>query len=155
MIVNISIQLQPIIEAQPVPFTMETLGWKILLFIVLSLIIYIGFKVYQQYKNNQYRRDAILKINNLNTTLADYELITQIMFWIKQTALQTYGRGLITPLEGEKWLMFLDSKIKNSFFSQNKELITSAIYKNKTDTSNNFDRQVFKSQSIKWIKNHA
>jgi ABC-type transport system involved in Fe-S cluster assembly fused permease/ATPase subunit len=150
-----NISLQPLIEADPVPFTMETLGWKILLFIIIAIVLFLIFKFYKNYKKNQCRRDAISKINKLNTDLNDSEFITQTMFYLKQTALKTYDRKVVAALNGEHWLSFIDEKVKTVNFLKDKELIASAIYENKLNIGDDFNREAFKSQSIKWIRNHV
>jgi hypothetical protein len=77
------------------------------------------------------------------------------MFLLKQTALQTYDRKQVASLEGENWLVFLDSKLNQSVFIKHKDIIASAIYKNEVDYSATFEIKDFAHSSIKWIKHHA
>ncbi len=110
---NENIQLKPIIEADPVQFSMDTIGWKVLFFMLLCMIIFAVYKYYLHYKKNKYRREAIQSISEIeaNKEYSVSSLIVQIMFLIKQTALQTYGRNEVASLEGAKWLKFLDKKV--------------------------------------------
>ena len=152
-----NIKLNPIIEADPIPFTMDTIGGKVLFFMLFILIVILAYKYYVNYKRNAYRREAIAKIQDIikgdiNVTVSS---ISQIMFLLKQTALQTYGRKIVASLEGEKWLVFLDSKLNQTGFTKHHDIISSAIYKNEFNDTNSFSLTDFSNMSIKWIKNHA
>lgn len=152
-----NIQLNPIIESAPVEFTMDTIGWKVLFFFLLVSVLYIIYKFYLRYKSNQYRREAVVKIMEISKLL-DIEspsLITQIMFQIKQTALQTYGRKQVASLEGSQWLQFLEKRAKGISFSKYQESISNAIYKGEFDKKNDFNKEGFVKTSVQWIKKHA
>jgi len=152
-----NIQLMPIIEAEPMMFTMDTIGWKVLFFLLFLTVVFIVYNYYMHYKNNAYRRDAILKISEmaLNDTISKSDLITQTMFQIKQTALQSYNKKTVASLEGIKWLQFLDAKVKGNIFSKYQNIINDAVYKNEFKNKNDFNRDEFINMSINWIKKHA
>lgn len=150
-----AIPLQPIIEADPVLFTMDAIGWKILLSLILAALFFFILKLLKHYRANKYRRLAITNISNLSAEISDSEFLTQVMYFMKQTALQSYHRQNIASLHGEKWLSFLDEKVKNLHFISEKEVINSAVYKNEIKPVQNFNRNEFRARSIKWIRNHA
>lgn len=152
---NDSIALQPIMEADPVLFTMEAIGWKIALLLTLAILFFLIFKLLKNYRANSYRRMAITNISNLRDEISDAEFLTEVMFFLKQTALQSYQRKKVASLRGEQWLLFLDKKVKNLNFINEKEVIISAVYKNEIKTLQNFNRKDFSARSIKWIRNHA
>ncbi len=157
MLQNEKIQLNPIIDADPVQFTMDTIGWKILIVLLFSALLVIIYKYYLHFKKNEYRRVAVSKIKELsldNKSSMSF-LISQIMFELKQTALQSYDRKTVAALEGEKWLQFLDKTIKQSTFSKHHDIIAKAIYKDEFKKNDNFNLNEFADMSIKWIKNHA
>ncbi|GGZ91717.1 DUF4381 domain-containing protein [Algibacter mikhailovii] len=152
-----NIELSPIITPDPIPFTMDTIGWKILFIVLACLILFIAYTYYKKYKQNAYRRTAISNIQKLmhskeNTISTN---IVQIMFLLKQTALQTYSRKQVASLEGENWLNFLDSKLNQAVFIKYKTSIASAVYKGEYTNSDSFKMDEFASNSIKWIKHHA
>lgn len=152
-----NIQLNPIIELNPVEFTMDTIGWKVLFFFLLVSVLYIIYKFYLRYKSNQYRREAVVKIMEISKLL-DIEspsLITQIMFQIKQTALQTFGRKQVASLEGNQWLQFLEKTAKGVSFKKYQESISNAIYKEEIDKKIDFNKEDFVKTSVQWIKKHA
>jgi len=157
MQLNENIQLNPIIEADPVVFTFDTVGWKVLFFLLLLTFLFLIYKYYLHYKKNQYRRDAIQNINELskNHVISMSELITHLMFQLKQTALQTYDRKNIASLEGTNWLQFLDKKVKGTYFIKDQKFIMDAVYEDKYEQTTHFNRDNFINKSIKWIKEHA
>jgi uncharacterized protein DUF4381 len=154
---NENIPLKPIIEADPVAFTFDTVGWKVLFFLLICLIIYISYRYYIHYKNNQYRRDAIASISNisLNKNLSMATLITSILFQLKQTAVNTYGRKTVASLEGSNWLQFLDDKVNGINFKKDKTVILNAVYRSEFEESSNFNKDNFIRMSKKWIEKHA
>ena len=151
------IQLKPLIEPTPVEFTMDTIGWKMLFFVLLISVLYGIYKCYLHYKSNQYRRDAIVKIAAIesDSELSIPEFITQIMFQIKQTALFAFGRKKVASLEGNQWLQFLEENAKGASFSKYQNAISEAIYKDEVSEESNFNKEEFVKTSINWIRNHA
>ncbi|WP_075591285.1 DUF4381 domain-containing protein [Labilibacter marinus] len=155
MVQSENIQLNPIIEATPAPFTMDAIGWKILLGILICTIVYFLYKQWLQYKRNAYRRNAITNIQKiaLSSNLDLWQLIAQTMLILKRTALITYDRKMVASKEGDEWLHFLDASLKDAFFIKHKEQIMSAVYKNKIEQD--FNKNEFTQASINWIKRHA
>ena len=152
-----NIELSPLMEPSPVEFSMDTIGWKILFVLLLIIIIYSAYKIFLHYKHIKYRRNAVAKIIEISQ-LSDKEIpfvITQIMFQIKQTALQTFGRKKVASLEGEKWLQFLDETANGVNFINYKDVILTSIYKNEISSEMSLDKDDFIKNSIKWIKKHA
>ena len=149
------IALQPIMEADPIPFTMETVGWQILFVLTGLLICYLGYLFVLKYQANQYRRTAIQEIKNLESSITDAAFITQCMFLVKQVALESYDRNKVAALTGEKWISFLDKHEKSVSFKENSEIIFKAIYKGELPESTQFNRADFSNECVNWISRHA
>jgi hypothetical protein len=154
---NQTVELGALLEASPVPFSMDTMGWKILFVILLLLTLGLVYRYYKFYKKNAYRRTAVFNIKQIAKTHHnnDVSLISEIMFQLKQTALQTYNRTEVASLRGLEWLRFLDKKGKTTHFSKDEIIITQALYNNQLDAKSQFRSNVFVQSSIKWIKTHA
>lgn len=152
-----NIALNPIIEAVPVQFTMDTLGWKVLFFLIIISLLFGIYSYYLHYLKNKYRRDAISKIQTIivdsNTSMPS--LITQVMFQLKQTALISFGRKKVASLEGEEWLTFLDKSVKGVHFNKYQEIISLAVYKGTIHKEVSFDKDIFIKSSLLWIRKHA
>lgn len=157
MLQNQEIQLNPIIDADPVQFTLDTIGWKIVFVLVIFALVVLIYKYYLRYKKNEYRRAAVSKIKELSLDKKSSMsvIISKIMFELKQTALQSYDRKIVAALEGELWLQFLDKTLKKSTFSKHHEIIVNAIYKDEYKQDDSFNLTDFADMSINWIKKHA
>jgi len=56
-----------ILEPEPLPFTFETLGWKILGVLLLIIAVVLFYKWFKNFRKNKYRREAIKKIQLIET----------------------------------------------------------------------------------------
>ncbi len=151
------LELGEILEAEPIPFTFDTLGWKIVFVFLLLIIAYVFYKLYLKYKSNQYRRDAVaeMEILKANQEISESSFITQSVVILKRIALLTYKREDVASLQGENWLRFLDGKVSNINFTKYTKEIENAVYQDISDPSSDFNKDEFFTMSIKWIKNHA
>lgn len=152
-----ALELGDVIEPSPVPFTFETLGWKIVFFLIAVLLVVLGYKIYQNYKKKQYLRDAIAEIKTLKqqTDLSPVELINSILFVLKDTAMQSFGRKEVAGLYGSDWIHFLDSKVTTSQFKADESVILDAVYKHELQQTSTFNKDQFTNKSIHWIQHHA
>ncbi|MBG7630428.1 MAG: DUF4381 domain-containing protein [Bacteroidetes bacterium] len=143
-----------ILEPDPLPFTFETIGWKILgvvLLIVASILFYKWLKLYQK---NKYRREAIkkLKFIEANNTQSQYK-INQLNIILKQVAMVTFGREQVAQLYGNDWFLFLDSKSEKSTFVKYSSNFTDAIY-SKKEVDDTRLKSIYKLTKT-WINEHS
>ncbi|MGY0393383.1 DUF4381 domain-containing protein [Bizionia sp. KMM 8389] len=150
------LELGNIMEPDPIPFTFNTIGWKVLLGVSILILLYGLYRMYLKYKHNKYRRDAIAELESLNSNsqLPELAFISQTVFVLKRTALQSYNREKVASLQGDTWLAFLDSGLSGINFSKYKQDIFNAVYRETFDNPN-FNKDEFFKMSLKWIKNHA
>ncbi|MCX7546648.1 DUF4381 domain-containing protein [Xanthomarina sp. F1114] len=150
------LELGNIMEPDPIAFSFNTIGWKVVFVILGVLILYGIYRLYLKYKHNQYRRDAVAEIKTLkqDPKLPEMLFITKCVFILKRTALQSYQREKVASLEGDAWLEFLDAEVRGSHFKTYKEDIANAVYK-ETFNNTNFNKEAFFQMSLKWIKHHA
>ncbi|SFN55379.1 protein of unknown function [Bizionia echini] len=152
-----TLELGSIMEPEPIAFTFDTLGWKVLFVILILLCLFGVWKLYLRYKHNQYRREAIAELQTLhgNTQLSEVAFITKSVFILKRTALQSYPRDQVASLKGESWLQFLNSQVSGMDFLKYKEAIANAVYKEALGNEESFNKDDFFNMSLKWIKRHA
>lgn len=148
--------LGPIIEPDPILFSFDATGWSILFFLMLVLLIILLVKGIKHYNKSAYRRNAIQKIVDLNQNGQQLDLehqFLEVLIILKITALKAYGRKEVAPLYGKNWLMFLESKGKNTPFGKFESLINSVTYKTgKVEAKELNDLTII---SKKWIQTHA
>ena len=151
------LELGAILEPEPISFSFNTIGWKILLVLLIFLIIYVGYRIFVTYRNNKYKRNAVAEIEALvkNNEQPLNSFITSVLIILKQTALQSYTRVEVASLQGDEWLSFLDEKVPGSNFIAYKTAITDAIYSKTLLTKADFNKEEFSQLTIKWIKKHA
>ncbi|MBK0370101.1 DUF4381 domain-containing protein [Flavobacterium agrisoli] len=148
--------LGEIIEPTPIPFSFDTIGWKVVFFCIAVLFAYIIYRIYINYKKKSYLREAVAAVQNLsNKELETVTFIEGILFILKDTAIQTFGRQEVAALHGEKWLSFLDAKVANSNFKAQENVIFDVLYKNEIQPNVTFNKEEFSNKSINWIKQHA
>ncbi len=140
------LKLGPLFKPEAVPFTFETVGWKVLGVILLVTVIIFSIEAIKKYIKNKYRREALSQLNNANA-------FEDILIILKQVAIHAYGRKKVGALFGEKWFSFLDDTGKNVDFSKHKTEILKAAYQN-TESQNQVTTSL-KSNAKKWIESHA
>lgn len=138
-----------IYEPDAIPFTFETIGWKICLGLLILLLSYFIFLFYRYYAAQAYKRNAIKALQHL-----DKQEITSVFVLLKQVAIHTYGRDKIASLYGDDWFSFLDSSSSmQPFFNPNKNIFKKALYQN--EKMDQLDWNQLLSHSKRWIKHHA
>jgi len=143
------LNLGPLYEPEPVAFTFDPIGWKILAVLIVALILIIFFLWLRRYRHNKYRRTALAHLSKID----DPQLLPEIFVLLKSTAIQTFGREKVGSLFGESWLHFLDQTAKSSKFKTFSQIIFKSIYSEKHPPISEF--QKIKSQASNWISNHA
>ncbi|MGJ5643339.1 DUF4381 domain-containing protein [Formosa sp. S-31] len=152
-----TLQLGDLKEPEPIPYSYDTLGWKIVFGVLVLLFLFGLYKWYVAYKKKQYLRDAVQHIQTLSvqTDLSLAQYINAILITLKRTAIQTFGRTEVAALHGKDWLQFLDNKVKQSNFSADETAILQAVYKDRVEDASGFSKDQFKNKSIHWITHHA
>lgn len=142
--------IKPLMEPSPVEFTFETIGWTILLWIVILTILAVTVRSIISYRKNKYKRAALKVLGSLSTETP--EINQQIGIQLKLVAIESYGRETVAHLSGTEWTSFLQSKGKHTDFKNLDTFLLESLYQNKFDKKQS--RQ-FLTYSKKWIKTHA
>ena len=149
-------ELGPILEPDPIEFSFDTWGWYFVGILLILVCFFFALRQIKHYKKNAYRREALKELNQVNPSKSNNELgqqLTELLIILKVTAFKAYGRKNVATLYGKPWLLFLESKAKNTPFSKFEPIISRAIYKN--ETPDNKELNELKNLSKKWILTHA
>lgn len=143
-----------LIEPEPIAFSFNTLGWYIVLAVLLLIVLVIAFIRFRRYKKNAYRREAEAKIAILLQQKGG-SVIVEINTILKIMALQIFGRKRVASLYGSEWFGFLNSTInsENKFAEKEVEKFTNSLY----NPNEKLDEKVvteFTEFAVLWIKNH-
>jgi len=137
-----------LMEPAAVAFSFDTVGWKVLGILLLSLVLVLAGLKLRQYLKNKYRREAIRQIENTKSIS-----LNQVLGILKITAMHVYGRPSIAVLYGSEWLEFLEKTGKDIQMLKFESSISKSIYQ---DESPNEDiKQEVIHNSKKWIRTHA
>ena len=137
-------------EPQPVVFTFETLGWKLLVGLVVLLLIIACVLWVRKRIKNKYRREALREIQNLPH---EHESVLQILVTLKRVAIMVFGRQRVAALNGHDWLHFLDKTGKEVMFQKYEAVILNSVYTHQAPNNDEI-KEVF-NNATKWIKTHA
>ena len=122
--------------------------WWALIISTLALITFIVLR----HKKNKWRRQALAELKNIATN-DELSCIQQCNRLLKQVALYRYGQSCAS-LSGEKWLEFLDSKIKVAIFTESFNSFAFAIDQPR-EASTSIDVIQLKKAIENWIRKHS
>ncbi len=148
--------LGPILEPDPIQFSFDTPGWYFIGILLFLVCFFVAFRFVKNYKENAYRREAIQKLNKVNLFISPNDLeqqLSTILTILRIVAFQTYGRKEVASLYGKSWLLFLESKAKNTRFTKFEPIISRTIYENERPDSKALNELM--NLSKKWIQTHA
>ena len=126
-----TIDLGPLYEPDAVRFSFETQGWYLLCLFLLLVATFLFFKWLKRYRKNGYRRDALKTIASIEqNSQSQHEAYQLNDIWVllKLVAIEAFGRQQVAQLYGNDWLEFLESKGKNTPFTDYKQHISNTIY---------------------------
>lgn len=134
-----------IIEPNTIPYSFDTLGWRIVLGLLVLSVLLAAFLLWRKWKRNKYRRDGIRLVQSSTS-------MVEINHQMKLTALKLWERERVAALQGVEWLSFLNSTMKNAYTETHLfESMAEAIYSGKKDEELLKEFQAFGSS---WFLGH-
>jgi hypothetical protein len=113
--------LHDIVLPDPAAWTPHTIGWWILLVLIVLLGAGLAITVRRHRRANRYRRQALIELGRIETALADpgarSQALGELPVLVKRTALAGYPRETVASLTGEPWLRFLDESYGGNGFT--------------------------------------
>jgi len=114
--------IKEIVLPETVSYVPQTVGWWILLVVIGLLLAWWVYKRYIKWRNNRYRRQALLELALIAQQLGQEperaSALAAISALIKRTAIEAFGRSNVADLSGRLWLEFLDRTGSTNSFSQ-------------------------------------
>ncbi len=118
--------------------------WVLLSAMIASVILAMYLK-----RKHAWRKHALLQLNAIDC--ADkIKCINECNRLLKQVALLRFGQQCAS-FSGQKWLDFLDSKVKQAIFNPSLTLFASAV--DQADTT--IDPAAVKKATALWIRKHS
>jgi hypothetical protein len=155
-------KLHEILLPEPVSWMPQTIGW----YVVLGLILLVaGWRVYRslrRFRKNRYRRLALTELAVIEEELQQKErrakALSEIPVLVKWTALAAFPRSDVAALSGEKWLAFLDKTMGGTDFTEGEgRLLPELAYAPTATISKVPDESISKLLRLvrHWIKTHG
>lgn len=129
----------------------QTLGWQLLLAAFCTYLLYRVALLVRRYRNNAYRRAALVELTNINIKQSELVLMPQIL---RSTALYAFERQQVSPLIGTEWEQWLDEQCQGTDFAGYfKGMLDQLAFSPKPNLSSEQLTEL-KSQVLFWVKNH-
>lgn len=140
-----------LMEAEPIKFGFNTIGWYALFSVVLIILVVFLYKTIIIGKR-PWLKTLIKETKYLNGKHPQNE-VKLILKNLKYAAIKIYGRQKVANLSGSKWFDFLDKSVGKNSFSALSGIINDCVYLGKELDYEEFTK--VKNASINWMKKHA
>ena len=150
------IDIGTLYEPESVRFSFEAPGWYLLLALIVVVTIFSFIKWFKNYQRNSYRREALKNLDIIEKRFGkqnDNQCLNDVMVLLKLVAIKAFGRRSVANLYGNEWLQFLESKGKQTAFTNYENTILNAVYG--TNKAGIDETKEIMNLSRKWIKSHA
>ncbi len=134
-------QLAEVPDPAPVSMVPQTAGWLVLVGIVLAGAAWRGWRMWQHYRANAYRRAALRALEKVGNDPAAVSGI------LKRAAMVAYGRRRVAGLSGQAWVTFLSETGEGPFEGT---VLVSAAYQSSPAAA---DPQLLKA-ACQWVTSH-
>lgn len=134
-------QLAEVPDPAPVSMVPQTAGWLVLLAVVLVVLAWWGWRLWQHYHANAYRRAAL---KALRASGDDPAVILNIL---KRVALVAYGRRRVAGLSGAAWVAFLEETGGGAW---GQSAFARAVYQKAPAAAD----PELRASALQWVKTH-
>jgi len=151
-----NIDLGPLYEPNAMRFSFETPGWYVLGILLLLVATFLFFSWLKRYRKNAYRREAlktIARIEQHSQNQNEGNQLNDIWVLLKFVAIEAFGRQEVAQLYGDEWLEFLESKGKNTPFTDYRQHIANTLYE--PISLDPKETKALMELSKQWISTHA
>ncbi|MGR3661343.1 MAG: DUF4381 domain-containing protein [Paracoccaceae bacterium] len=133
---------------EPVSWMPQTAGWAVVAIIALAAAAYFAWRRWQAYQADQYRRDALARIKQLNPdTLHDLPELLRL------AALAVGPRDEVASLRGPNWINWLNARIDQPLFNEADSVTLDTLAYTKTTIAPEQARHLLDA-SESWLRGH-
>ncbi len=150
--VNIFAHFHDIITPPPVSMMPQTIGYLLLVFLLLSMLFPFALYLRKRYLRNIYRGQAIEELRRIEKIADPYQQLRELLELLKRTAISAYTRAAVADLGGSSWWRFLQEKSGITLDRQLQEYCEN-IYLDETALTPANNRQVA-AYVRRWIRRH-
>lgn len=138
---------------EPVSWWPQTTGWLIVGVLLLGVVAWIGWRFWQRYRDNYYRREGLLKLEKF---AHDPSEITELPQLLRVSALKAAPRTDVASLRGSYWINWLNSSAGDKLFEDgDAKLLDDLAFAQFVPSSiDNKVRQHLIDASKNWMRSH-
>jgi len=119
-------------------------GWWILALLLISLLIWLGWKIWNKYQQKQLLRLSLANVIKLESDYQQHQdpqlLVRQYSSLLRRVALARFPRQQVASITGSRWLEFLDNSSDTKLFdSEIGRLLLDGPYQKSSDNIDNID----------------
>ncbi len=146
--------LQELALPTPVSYMPQTIGWYILLAVLLVAMALLIRRWLQHRAANRYRRDALGRLDEIVSHANEPAAVAALPALVKRTALSFAPREDVAQLSGDAWLAYLDSTYGgNGFTTGPGKLLPALSYGSRAALPPNQVEELF-TLIREWIRRH-
>jgi hypothetical protein len=105
-------QLKELGLPAPVSYAPQTWGWWVLLAVLVLAALLIGVRHYRQWRRDQYRREALVRLAQLRERSDDLNALRELPELLKRVAISMPASTSVAALSEEDWQRFLQQHSK-------------------------------------------
>lgn len=105
-------QLKELGLPAPVSYAPQTWGWWVLLAVLVLAAVLIGVRRYRQWRRDQYRREALLRLAQLRERSDDLNALRELPELLKRVAISMPASTSVAALSEADWQRFLQQHSK-------------------------------------------
>lgn len=138
---------------EPVSWWPQTIGWAALGIIILGLIVWVGWRFWQKYQYNRYRREGLQRLRYFALHPSDIIELPQLL---RVSALNAAPRIEVASLRGRYWINWLNSSAGAKLFDdEDAKLLDDLAFARFVPSSiDNDTRQHLIEASKVWMRSH-
>ena len=148
-------ELREIPLPEPVAYTPQTLGWYILMALVVLALVLLIVRWRRNEERNRYRSQALQVLDDIEQ---GSQPLSRLPALVKQVALAFAPREKIAELSGVPWLQYLDSTLGGKDFTAGPgQLLLSVAYETPESVNRKLtseQRQALLGLLRRWIRRH-
>lgn len=127
-------------------------GWYVVAAILIVLLGFVFWRRYRAWKRNAYRRRGVALISAMS---ADPELLRQLPFLLRRTALLAHPRADVASLRGKEWIAWLNGVADRDVFSvSDASCFDAMVYQASFALPERPERQRLIDGARQWMKYH-
>jgi len=148
-------QLKDIHSAPPVPWWPPAPGWWVLAFLLLVLLVWVGRRLLDRYKDHRRRKQMLAWVEHLNETidprLQPQAYLATLNRIFKLVALRAFPERHCAAMAGQEWVGFLTGEMSKSKSAGSLSVLASGPY----DPAPQFDPDIMSELTRYWIRRHG